>query len=210
MRSRGVSSRAAWTGPRTGFLAGASAQEAYAKAREAAERALALSPELAAAHVAQGFLLQSADFDWHGAEVELRRALALAPNNSEAKFRLGNQLAAFGELEPALELTRQALVTDPLRALWYNWLARYLLGLNALMRPSRRSEGPSSCSPLQEIYQLTLTIIEVLRGDAKGALAAAQQEQAGSWQDAAIALARQIGSDRSAADAALRQADRGG
>jgi hypothetical protein len=43
-----------------------------------------------------------------------------------------------------------------------------------------------------------------LRGQAQAALAAAQQESPGEWQDIALALARQIGSDRSAADAALK------
>ena len=46
--------------------------------------------------------------------------------------------------------------------------------------------------------------IEVQRGNAQAALAAAQQESPGVWQDIALALARQIGGDRTAADAALR------
>jgi hypothetical protein len=50
-----------------------------------------------------------------------------------------------------------------------------------------------------------LTIIEVQKGDAQAALAAAQQEPAGSWQRSALALATQIGSDRSVADAALKR-----
>ena len=44
MRSPGLSYRSAWTGLGGDFLEGAAAQEAYAKAREAADRALALSP----------------------------------------------------------------------------------------------------------------------------------------------------------------------
>ena len=72
------------------------------------------------AHVARGFLLQSADFDWRGADAEFRRALELAPNDGDAKFNLGNQLAVFGELEPAINLTRQALATEPLRSNWYS------------------------------------------------------------------------------------------
>ena len=120
MRSPGAGCRGAWTGLGRSFLEGASAQEAFAKAREAADRALALSPDLAAAHIARGFLLQFADFDWHGAEAEFRRAMELAPNDGEAKFFLGNQLATFGEVEPAIELTRQALTTEPLQADWYD------------------------------------------------------------------------------------------
>ncbi|MBV8146725.1 MAG: hypothetical protein JO184_17160, partial [Gammaproteobacteria bacterium] len=44
----------------------------------------------------------------------------------------------------------------------------------------------------------------VQRGNAQAALAAAQQGPPGYWQDAALALARQIGADRSAADSALK------
>jgi len=45
-------------------------------------------------------------------------------------------------------------------------------------------------------------IIEIMRGDGKAALEAAQHEPAG-WQVDAIALARQVGGDRAEADAAL-------
>ena len=72
MRSPGAGLSSAWTGLGVDFLEGAPAQEAYAKAREAADRALALSPDLAAAHNARGDLLQLVDFDWRGAEAEYR------------------------------------------------------------------------------------------------------------------------------------------
>src|ERR1700685_1134591 len=88
----------AWAGLGEQFLDGEQARdEAYSKAREAADRALALSPELAAAHVARGLLLRVPDFDWRGAAAEYRRALALAPNDGDVKLALGIQLAAFGE-----------------------------------------------------------------------------------------------------------------
>ncbi len=77
----------AWISLSGDFLEGAAAQEAYAKAREAADRALALSPDLAAAHNARGDLLQIVDFDWRGAEAEYRRALELAPNDAQAKLQ---------------------------------------------------------------------------------------------------------------------------
>jgi len=172
-------------------------------AHEAADRALALSAQLAAAHVARGVLLQNADFDWREAESEFRRALALSPNDGQAMFNLGNQLATFGEVEPAIELTRQALTTEPLRATWYNWLASYLLGLNRLDEAELAVRRALELQPAAAPYHETLTIIEIQRGDASAALGAAQQEPAGPWQDVALALARQIGTDRSAADAAL-------
>jgi serine/threonine protein kinase/Tfp pilus assembly protein PilF len=193
-----------WTSLSVEFLDGAPARQASAKAREAANRALALSPDLAAAHVARAALLQLVDLDWGGAETEYRRAVALAPNSGGAKIWLGSLLASFGELEPAIELTRQALATEPLRADWYQWLALYLSGLNRLDEAERAIRKAIELQPAATSYYYTLTIIEVQRGHAQAALAAAQQEPPGVWQDVALALARQIGGDLRAADSALR------
>ena len=193
-----------WTALSGIYLEGASSQQAYVKAREAANRALALAPDLVAAHIARGYLLQFADFDWRGAEAEFRRAMALAPNDGEAKFFYGQQLAVFGEVEPAIELTRQALTVEPLQAGWYETLAVYFLNLNRHDDAERAVRRAIELQPATLGYHLTLTIIEVQRGDAQAALAAAQQEPPGYYQDGALALARQIGGDRSAADAALR------
>jgi TolB-like protein/Flp pilus assembly protein TadD len=194
----------AWSDFGETYLEGAPAQEAYAKAREAADRALTISPDLAAAHVARGYLLENADFDWHGAEAEYRRALALAPNDDTAKAILGSLLATFGELDRAIELMQDALVIEPLQATWYDRLANILLGLNRLDEAERAIRRAIELQPGADTYHKTLAVTEVLRGNAQAALTTAQQEPPGPWQDFAFALARQIGTDRSAADAALK------
>ena len=194
----------AWSGLGATFLEGTSAQEAYAKARAAADRALILFPELAAAHIARGQLLYLADFDWRGSEAEYRRALELAPSDGRAKYALGVQLATFGQLEQAIELTRDALASDPLRDDWYSNLAVYLSGLNRLDEAERAIRRAIDLQPAAPLYHGTLAIIEIQRRNADAALAVAQQESPGVWQDIALALARQIGVDRSAADSAVR------
>jgi len=193
-----------WTNLGSGYLEGAPAQEAYAKAREAVDRALALSPDLATAHGARGYLLLIADLDWHGAEAEYRRALELAPNDAQAKSDYGMLLVTFGDVDHAIELTRQALATEPLRASYYNWLAMYLSGLNRLDEAERAIRRAIELQPGAATYHNTLAVIEIQRGNTQAALAAAQAEAPGPWQDVALALARQIGTDRSAADAALK------
>jgi tetratricopeptide (TPR) repeat protein len=193
-----------WTGLGEEFLEGAPAEKAYAKARSAANRALSISPELAQAHLARGYLLQTTDFDWQGAKAEYRQAAELAPNDGFAKFLLGNELAAFGEVGSAVELSRQALTTEPLRANWYAWLATYLTALNRLDEAERAIHRAIELEPGAAVDYEQLAIIEIRRGNAQGALAAAQQEPSGNWQDIALALARQIGRDRTAADAALK------
>jgi TolB-like protein/Tfp pilus assembly protein PilF len=194
---------AAWTYIGSGYLEGAPAQEAYAKAREAVDRALALSPDLATAHGARGYLLLM-DLDWHGAEAEFRRALELAPNDAQAKSDYGMLLATVGDVDHAIELYRQALATEPVRASYYNWLAMYLSGLNRLDEAERANRRAIELQPGAATYHQTLAVIEIQRGNAQAALAAAQAEPPGLWQDVALALARQIGTDRSAADAALK------
>jgi TolB-like protein/Flp pilus assembly protein TadD len=195
---------AAWIDIDSGYNEGAPAQEAYAKAREAVDRALALSPDLATAHGARGYLLLIADMDWHGAEAEYRRALALAPNDGQAKFKYGTLLATFGDVDHAIELTRQALATEPLRASYYNWLACYLSGLHRLDEAEQAIRRAIELQPGAATYHNNLAVIEIQRGNSQAALAAAQAEAPGPWQDVALALARQIGTDRSAADAALK------
>jgi TolB-like protein/Tfp pilus assembly protein PilF len=184
------------------FLQGAAIQDARANARAAAERALSLLPELAAAHVARGTALLL-ELDWRGAEEEYRRALVLVPADADAQVSFARLQAAFGEPERAVELTRQALATEPLQANWYGWLASYLCGLDRLDEAERTIRKAIELQPSAAVNHQRLAIIEVQRGNAQAALAAAQQEPAGLWQASALALATQIGSDRSAADAAL-------
>src|SRR5580704_14668863 len=53
------------------------AEEGHRLAREAIERALALNPKLAEAHIQMARLQHQVDFDWAGADASAQRALAL-------------------------------------------------------------------------------------------------------------------------------------
>ena len=83
-------------------------------------------------------------------------------------------------------------------------LATYLSGLNRLDEAERAMRRAIELQPAAAGYHQELAIIEVQRGDAQAALETAQHESPGVWQDDALALARQIGGERSAADAALK------
>jgi TolB-like protein/Flp pilus assembly protein TadD len=195
----------AWTNRGAYHLNLTAAPEAYAKAREAATTALSLAPSLTSAHVALGWLLEMADFDWRGAEEEYRRALALAPASGEAAASLARQLANFGQVDRAIELTQEALATDPLHANWYVWLAVDFYALNRLEEAEGAIRRAIELQPGGVWLHDVLTNIEIRRGDAQAALAAAQQEPAGSFfRDASLVKALQIGRNRWAADVALK------
>ncbi|HEY6985013.1 MAG TPA: hypothetical protein VH375_02940 [Rhodanobacteraceae bacterium] len=194
-----------WTGFAQQFLEGDAAKQAYAEARDAANKAIALQPDLAGGYAARATLRRNAEFDWAGAEADSRRALELAPTAGGAKFSLGVSLATIGRLEEAIGLTREAIAGNPLRASWHNWLATYFASLNRFNEAESAIRKALALDPTGSGYYEELAIIEILRGDAAAALAAARSEPEGYWQDFALALALQIGSDRAAADAALQK-----
>jgi len=85
-------------------------------AREAVDRALALNPNLAAAHAQMGRIRQHVDFDWAGADASFQRAIALEPGNSESVALAAESAAMLGRFDEALRLSRQAVDLDPLNA----------------------------------------------------------------------------------------------
>lgn len=187
------------------FLAGAAARAADARARAATQEALALDPQLALAHAARGYLLLAGDFDWGGAQTEYRRAAQLAPRDPEMQFFLATSLAATGQVQEAIALARRALGADPLRANWYPWLATYLSADNRLDEAEQAVRKAIELQPRAVGYREELAVVLIQRGEAHAALEAAQQESPGAWQDVALALARQVGPDRGAKDAALKR-----
>lgn len=194
----------AWTKLAGTFLEGAAAQEAFTKAREAADRALAIAPDLAFAHVALGIVLKEVDFDWRGAEAEYRRALALAPSELRAKAALADLLATLGDVESAIKLMREVIVYEPLRTNLHGLLSGYLWAANRLDEAEQATNRAIELQPAAAGNHWQLAAIEVQRGRAQAALVAARQEQAGPLQDSALALALQIGPDRNPANASLK------
>jgi DNA-binding SARP family transcriptional activator/lipoprotein NlpI len=96
-----------------GFV-GFQPREWYLKARSAAERALALDPDLAEAYNAMATCDLLLDWDLAAAEGHLTRALDLAPSYAEAWVRLGYVLCTVGQFDAAREAADRGLALDPL------------------------------------------------------------------------------------------------
>ena len=88
-------------------------QQAYADAKSAALRALALDSSSADAQVALGAVLFLSEWDWTGAEHSLRRALEISPHHTEALLHFGSLMEALGQLDRALQFKQQALAAHP-------------------------------------------------------------------------------------------------
>src|SRR5690349_3206971 len=90
--------------------------EGYRLAREEVERALALNPNLAEAHIQMGRIKQQLDFDWAGGDASYQRAVELEPGNPEAVRGAASSAAMLGRLDEALQLDRRAVDLDRLNA----------------------------------------------------------------------------------------------
>jgi TolB-like protein/Flp pilus assembly protein TadD len=93
-------------------FAGTPPAETRPRVIAAAQRALALDPELAEAHNVLANVLQE-EWDWAGAEAEYKRALELAPNDASAYAGYALWLACEGRTDEAVTWIRRARELDP-------------------------------------------------------------------------------------------------
>ena len=187
-----------------GGVSGSKAEQAFAEADAALEQATRLAPDLAATRIGRGYLMMLRDFDWRGAEAELKRAVELAPDDGDALYMLGLVRASQGDLAQAVELTRKALALDPRNAYEYRWLASYLMPLGRLDEAEQAIGKAIELEPKGVYNHHLLAIAKVLRKDPAAARKAADAEPIGPWRDFAMAFAAQVGPDRAAADATLQ------
>lgn len=87
-------------------------KEGDGKAKSLARRALELDETLPEAHVALGRVMMADDYP--GAEVELKKALALNPSQADAHQCYGTILRGMGRLDEALDEAKRAYELDPL------------------------------------------------------------------------------------------------
>ena len=185
------------------LLAPAEIDAAYAHARESAQAALRLAPDLAEAHLAVGWVRITPDIDLPGAEIEFRRAAALAPHDARMLQAFGYLLAALGNTDEAEKMNQQAIDIDP-----------FLVGayLNRARNQMARRQLDAAEATLRKILELQadtshvyayLAIVDLQRGDAAAASRDAALEAPGFWHDYAVTLAQQAQGDAAAAEAAL-------
>jgi TolB-like protein len=176
---------------------------AYAHARESAQTALRLAPDLGEAHLAVGWVHVTPDVDLPGAELEFRRAAELAPHDARMVQALGYLLAALGNLDEAEKMNQQAIDIDPFLVSAY---------LNRARNQMARAQLDAAEATLRKILELQsdtshvyayLTVVDLQRGNAAAALRDAALEPEGFWHDYAVTLAQQAQGDHAAAEAAL-------
>jgi TolB-like protein/Tfp pilus assembly protein PilF len=154
----------------------ASAADGFARAREAATRALALQPDLAEGHAGMGWVQMSHDRDWHGAEASYRRALEAAPGNAIVLQQFGMLAANLGRFDEGIALGRRSVEQDPLSPLGYFFLGMifWVAGRSPDAEASLRKSV--ELAPQGAVSRAWLALLLLERGRGEEALAEALRE----------------------------------
>jgi len=178
--------------------------KAYVEARQAADKAVSLAPDLLEVRMNMGLLAMNPGLDFVGAEKEFRHVLQSFPNNAAAKNALTLSLIAQGRLTEAEETCGQALSLDPLlTSLWFN-LGRLKMGMNRYKEAEEAFRKGLELQPAASRFHTFLATLDLLQNRSAQARANAEQESEGFWRDYAVALVQQAQGDRATADATLK------
>jgi adenylate cyclase len=120
-----------------------------ARARDIADRALQLDPDLPEALTARFSIQFLYDFDWKGGAETIRRAQALAPSDPVILISAAQVAVIFSDYAGAVDLARQAVALDPVNAQVRVYLA------NALMQARRPAESRAEYERVAELNPST-------------------------------------------------------
>jgi TolB-like protein/DNA-binding winged helix-turn-helix (wHTH) protein/tetratricopeptide (TPR) repeat protein len=189
----GVQASESWVPPAFG----------YDRSRRAAQRAIALDPQLADGHAAYGYVLESFDWNWPAAQAEYTRASELDPSSVRA-FNLNGHLAiTLGQLDKAESFFRLAMERDPLSP-------GPLISLTLiLIRQGRYDEAAAVARQAEALGQqgMHAALCEslLLQHKPQAAFAEVEQEVNERWRLSILprvhdALGRRLDADRALAD----------
>jgi TolB-like protein len=178
-------------------------KEAWAAAKNDAEKAVEVGPNLPEAHAALGWVRFFSQWKFAEGLRELRRGNELAPANPTANDLLARLLLYLNQVEEAEKLARQAIELDPLFFVARANLARILLAEGKLDEADVEARKAAELQPTAAASHRMQVLVAVQRGDGETALREAQLEPDEGYRRFELALAHYVRGDRNAADAAL-------
>ncbi|MBN8481561.1 MAG: tetratricopeptide repeat protein [Xanthomonadales bacterium] len=184
------------------FLHGDATRAGVVEAREAIDRALALAPDSAFARAVDAGVMMNGEFRYADAERAAQRSVELAPT-AYGYYTIGLARFAFGDVDEADHLFRQALELDPLSAQTWFWLSINLAGQGRLDEARAAIERNLELRPGNAPGTAQRVLVQVLAGQSTDAYAAALAMPAGNWRDIAVAMAAQHGADAAEAERTL-------
>ena len=180
-------------------------EEGYRKAREAAERALALDPNLAEAHAAMGWIKTVYDWDWAGADASYQRALALEPGNATVVRQAAVLAGTLGRFEEAMAQDRRSVELDPLRVATHYNLGRHAYYAGRLEEAAAAFKKVLELNPEDPGSHYFLGRVYLAQAHPQEALAEMERETEPIFRLQGLALAYHALGRKKESDAALAE-----
>jgi tetratricopeptide (TPR) repeat protein len=180
-------------------------EEGRRLAHEAAERALALNPNLAAAHNQMARLKQFEDLDWVGADASIQRAMALDPGNSGILNQAAFSAAQSGRSEQAFALARRAIKLDPLNSGNWELLGEFEFYNGQFVQAEQDVKKALELSPDLFSGPITLSRLYVMEGRPQDALLEIERVRAEGVRAFLYAVAYNSLGQAKKSDAALKE-----
>jgi serine/threonine-protein kinase len=181
--------------------------EAIAKEKEFAQKALSLDLGLAEAHMSLALALVAA-FDWQNGLKEFDRALQLNPNLAFAYELQAWTLNGLGRFDEAIAKTRKAIELDPLNPFFQMSLSFYQYWAGQYDDAIAQARKALEMDPNSAIDHVLLGLSFLKKGDTAGAIAELQKAKTpnpGAWYQGYLGYAYAISGDRGNAEQALRE-----
>jgi TolB-like protein/Tfp pilus assembly protein PilF len=149
----------------------------FNRAIEAAERAVALGPDIADGYAVRGWLRYAYSWNWAGAQSDIEKAMAYDVGSSTVQLRYSTLLGALGRIPDAIAAAQKAIKADPLSAAAWVESARWFINSRRFAAAREALNRALEITPesLWAFYRLEQT--EVLDGHAEKALARATSGQ---------------------------------
>ena len=155
--------------------------EGFRAARESAEKAIALDPNLAAGYLVLGLVQINHDWDWEGADASLKKAGLLEPGGAAVLGNRAYLARTLGRTEEAITLYKQAIALDPLSANFHLTLGYELYLVGRYAEAQAALQKAEDLNP--QLSSLHLTRGKVLFSEGRRQEALAEMEkETGEWE----------------------------
>jgi TolB-like protein/DNA-binding winged helix-turn-helix (wHTH) protein len=189
----GVQAANGWVAPELG----------YQRARDAAEHALRLDPLAADAHAALAYVEEFHDWNWSGADAELKRALELDSGDVRVLNMNGHFALDLGESDRAINFYRRAVDQDPLSTGALGGLAAALWSRGQLLEAEAAYRQAAALAPLKYHAWIALVLLE--RGEKPAALAEIGKETDPETRLMGLGIIQSALGNREASDSAVAE-----
>jgi uncharacterized protein (TIGR02996 family) len=152
--------------------------DALDRAREAVGRALDIDDQLAEAHSVSAEIKYLFDWDWEGADRDLRRAIELNAGSDTARLIYADFLASMGRFDEAIFQSKKAKELDPLSPSAAHLLAFSLMGTRDYDRAAAEFRAALDLNPNWTWGYIKLSKTLADSGKCEQALATAEEAEA--------------------------------